>query len=112
STPRDNGMEFWQTETSQEGNMADPTMTSALTMVSLLQDHVITAQMNAWSWWAAIGPDVLDDPLRQNPALIQNGTRYKRGYALGNYSKFVRPGYWRIGATELPATNIRVSAFR
>jgi len=40
-------------------------------MAGLLQDHVITAQMNAWHYWATIGPAVLDDPLRQNPALIQ-----------------------------------------
>ena len=73
SAPRDNGKEFWQTETSQEGNAADATMTSALTMAALLQDHVITAQMNAWHYWATIGPATLDDPLRQNPALIQNG---------------------------------------
>ena len=112
SAPRDNGKEFWQTETSQEGNAADATMTSALTMASLLQDHVITAQMNAWHYWATIGPGTLDDSLRQNPALIQNGVHLKRGYVLGQYAKFVRPGFWRVGATELPATGIRVSAFR
>ena len=112
SAPRDNGKEFWQTETSQEGNAADATMTSALTMAALLQDHVITAQMNAWHYWATIGPATLDDPLRQNPALIQNGVHLKRGYVLGQWAKFVRPGFWRVGATELPATGIRVSAFR
>jgi glucuronoarabinoxylan endo-1,4-beta-xylanase len=113
--PADNGKEFWETEVSQEKmplDTPDPTMTSALTMVAMIHDHLLTTQMNAWNWWASIGPEVLDDPVRQNPALIQNGTKYKRAYALGNFAKFIRPGWTRLGATELPATGIRVSAYR
>jgi hypothetical protein len=51
------------------------------------------------------------DPNRQNPALIQNGTRYKRAYAMGNYSKFVRPGFNRVEASPSDADDILVSAY-
>jgi len=113
--PKDNGKEFWETEVSQEKSpqdTPDPTITSALTMVSMIHDHIITSQMNAWNWWATIGPETLDDPVRQNPALIQNGVKYKRAYALGNFAKFIRPGWVRLATTEKPATNIRVSGYR
>jgi len=38
-----------------------------------------------------------------------NPTYY--GYALGQYSKFVRPGYVRANATASPTSNIYLSAF-
>ncbi len=37
---------------------------------------------------------------------------FKRGYAFGNWSKFVRPGFQRIGATEKPAGGVLVEAYR
>jgi glucuronoarabinoxylan endo-1,4-beta-xylanase len=118
SVPRDNDMFFWQTEISQENfeprDYPDPTMTSALTMVRMVHDHLTKLWMGAWNWWnlTAVTENYEDDPNRQNPALIQNGERFKRAYALGNYAKFVRPGFKRVEATPSPATDILVSAYR
>jgi glucuronoarabinoxylan endo-1,4-beta-xylanase len=36
----------------------------------------------------------------------------KRAYVLGQYAKFVRPGYYRIDATRQPQTGVSVSAFQ
>src|SRR5699024_156278 len=36
----------------------------------------------------------------------------KRGYCMAQFSKFVRPGYIRIGATETPADGVSVSAYK
>ena len=49
---------------------------------------------------------------RENPALIQPDATlgepymFKRGYAFGNWSKFVRPGFQRIAATDKPAGGV------
>jgi glucuronoarabinoxylan endo-1,4-beta-xylanase len=124
--PAENGKAFWQSEWSQEnpkGDTPDPSMTSAIDMVKHLHDHMATANMNAWSWWAIyISADALasaDTPkVRENPALIQPDASYgasymfKRGYALGNWSKFVRPGFQRIGATEKPTGGVLIEAYR
>ncbi|HKO46152.1 MAG TPA: carbohydrate-binding protein [Polyangiaceae bacterium] len=113
SAPRDNGKEFWQTETSQEGNAADPGMNSAIDMLLMLQDHLTVANMNAWHYWAlTIDQGSLNDPQRMNPALMQAGVKYKRGYALGNFAKFVRPGFKRIEATRKPVGAVSVTAFK
>lgn len=42
----------------------------------------------------------------------EDGTISKRGYCMAHFSKFVRPGYIRIGATENPASGVSVSAFK
>jgi glucuronoarabinoxylan endo-1,4-beta-xylanase len=116
SAPHDNGKEFWETEISQERfptDTPDPSMTSAITMLRMMHDHLTVANMNAWHWWALIHTEnPITDPARQNPALIQAGVTFKRAYALGNFAKFVRPGMVRIAATASPATDILVSAYR
>jgi glucuronoarabinoxylan endo-1,4-beta-xylanase len=116
SVPHDNGKEFWETEISQErfpNDTPDPSMTSAITMLRMMHDHLTVANMNAWHWWALIHTEnPITDPARQNPALIQAGVTFKRAYALGNFAKFVRPGMVRMGATASPATDILVSAYR
>jgi glucuronoarabinoxylan endo-1,4-beta-xylanase len=116
SVPHDNGKEFWETEISQErfpNDTPDPTMTSAITMLRMMHDHLTVANMNAWHWWALMHTEnPISDPARQNPALIQAGVIFKRAYALGNFAKFVRPGMVRVTATASPATDILVSAYR
>ncbi len=124
--PQQNGKEFWETEWSQEnmnGDTPDPSMTSALDMAQHIHDHLTIANMNAWNWWAIyITADDLKSgdqaKVRENPALIQpdknmgDSYMFKRGYALGNWSKFVRPGFQRIGATDHPTGGVLVEAYR
>ena len=124
--PQQNGKAFWQTEWSQEnakGDTPDPTMTSAIDMMKKMHDHLTISNMNAWNWWAIyISPDALgsadEKKVRQNPALIQpdknmdKSYMFKRGYALGHWSKFVRPGFQRIEATDHPTDGVLVEAYR
>ena len=98
-------------------------MTSAIDMMKRLHDHMVVSNLNAWNWWAIyISADALasaDMPkIRQNPALIQpdasfgESYMFKRGYALGNWSKFVRPGFQRIAATDKPTGGVLIEAYR
>ena len=126
SKPRDNGKRFWETEWSQEnvkGDTPDPTMTSAVDMMKHIHDHLTVANMNAWNWWAVyITPDGLESAdtqkVRQNPALIQpdknmdRSYMFKRGWALAHWSKFVRPGFQRIGATDHPNPGVLIEAYK
>jgi glucuronoarabinoxylan endo-1,4-beta-xylanase len=49
-----------------------------------------------------------------NEGLIgpEGATIPKRAYMVGNYSKFVRPGFYRIDATPAPQAGIEISAFK
>jgi glucuronoarabinoxylan endo-1,4-beta-xylanase len=124
--PQQNGKPFWQAEWSQEnmkGDTPDPTMTSAIGMMKKLHDHMVISNMNAWNWWAIyISKDALasadEKKVRQNPALMQpdasmgEAYMFKRGYAFGHWSKFVRPGFQRIAATDKPTGGVLVEAYR
>jgi len=121
--PQDHGKSFWQTEWSQEnpsGDTPDPSMNSAIDMAKHIHDHMVTTEMNAWNWWAIYitADGYKDNPTRQNPAFIQPDKdmgppyMFKRGYAFGNWSKFVRPGFHRIGATDHPLSSILIEAYR
>ena len=122
SLPRDNHLFFWQTEVSWESfnegpnvnDTPDPGMKTALWMVKMLHSHLTQLWMNSWSYWnlTAVEDDYADDTKRKNPALIQDGVKFKRAYVMGNYSKFVRPGFLRVEATPAPATDLYVSAYK
>ena len=120
--PKDHGKSFWETEWSQEnqnGDTPDPTMVSAIDMAEHMHEHLTVTEMNAWNWWAIyITEDGLNDDKRLNPAFIQpDATKgqpymFKRGYTFGNWSKFVRPGFHRIGATDHPTSGVLIEAYR
>ena len=120
--PQKAGKSFWETEWSQEnskGDTPDPSMTSALVMAQRMHSDLVTTGMNAWNWWAIyITEDGLNDNTRLNPAFIQpdatKGAPYmfKRGYAFGNWSKFVRPGFQRLNASDNPNNGVYTEAYR
>jgi O-glycosyl hydrolase len=124
--PRENNKGFWETEWSQEnanGDTPDPTMKSALWMMKVMHTHLTKLNMSAWNWWAiTISAAALKDAdkpkIRQNPALIQPDEKmdksymFKRGWAFGHWSKFVRPGFKRIGATDEPVSGVLIEAYR
>ena len=120
--PQKAGKSFWETEWSQEnskGDTPDPSMTSALVMAKQMHTDLVTSNLNAWSWWAIyITEDGLNDNTRLNPAFIQpdatKGAPYmfKRGYAFGNWSKFVRPGFQRLNASDNPNNGVYTEAYR
>jgi glucuronoarabinoxylan endo-1,4-beta-xylanase len=120
--PQKAGKSFWETEWSQEnamGDTPDPSMTSALVMAQRMHGDLVKSGLNAWNWWAIyINEDGLNDNTRLNPAFMQpdatKGAPYmfKRGYTFGNWSKFVRPGFLRLNASDNPNTGVFTEAYR
>jgi glucuronoarabinoxylan endo-1,4-beta-xylanase len=101
---------LWETEVS-DGNAADATMTSALTYSQQIHNW-LTANgnnsANAWFYYTMVNSSGSG-----NWGLVQsNGTIRKLAYAIGNWSKFVRPGWVRIDATATPQSGVYVSAFK
>src|SRR5579883_153859 len=103
------GKAFWETEISDTKSVgADPGMGSALVVAQLINDALVQANVNAWHyWWLRPNLGTSD-----NSALWDNTAGWtKRLYVMGNYSRFVRPGYYRVGATATPNQNVSVTAF-
>ena len=105
------GMTSWETEVSQIGGDFDGSITNAIYWARRIHLFMTSAQANAWHYWWFIsgGPD--------NQGLTDtNGVPAKRMYALGQFARFVRPGFYRInvtnntGATEISAYKDSLSA--
>ena len=105
----------WMSETS--GGSTDPgDIGDALKWAFQIHGHLVNAESNAWDWW--IGTEPHPPASGDGQALIYldapNGvfTATKRLYSIGNFSRFIRPGYQRIGATANPSIGVFTSAYR
>jgi hypothetical protein len=63
---------------------------------------MVTGNFNGYTYWWITWP---------NGLATGTGTIYQRAYAIGQFSKYIRPGYFRVDATETPASNLSVSAY-
>ncbi|WP_315821444.1 glycoside hydrolase [Paraflavitalea speifideaquila] len=118
-----NGLTFWQTEYcilgdnegEISGNKRDTGMQSALYLARTLHTDLAIANAAAWQWWLAISPYDYKDGLIYIDKSKTDGNYYdsKMLWALGNYSRFIRPGMQRVAAS-FPATTTDcfVSAYR
>ncbi len=99
------GKDIWMTEVyvpNSEANSADR-FPEALQVSENIHNGLVVGNMNAYVWWYI---------RRQYGPMKEDGTISKRGYCMAQYSKFVRPGYVRVDATEQPAKDVYVSAYR
>ena len=91
---------LWETEVSTF-DAFDGSITNALYWANRIHLFMTAAQVNAWHYWWLI-PDNPD-----NEGLADtSGNPAKRMYVLGNYSRFVRPNYYRIGVSNNAFTSI------
>ncbi|WP_052235076.1 MULTISPECIES: glycoside hydrolase family 30 protein [Xanthomonas translucens group] len=107
ATPKDDplarskGKSLWMTEhyTDNTDGNAWP---SALGVASELHKSM-AANYSAYIWWY----------IRRSYGLItEGGTVSKRGYAMAQYARFVRPGAKRIDATAAPYSDVAVTAYK
>jgi glucuronoarabinoxylan endo-1,4-beta-xylanase len=105
------GKKVWQTEMSTLGATNDPGIGDALVEAKRIHDWLTVANANAWNhWWLATDKantrEALIDLTMTNPPTYSVN---KRLWGMGNFARFVRPGWVRIGAT---AGDVPVTAFK
>jgi len=74
---------------------------------------LVIGNFNQYTWWyikRSYGL-IMGDNVSSIPS-SEVGKITKRGYLLSQYSRFVRPGFVRVGATNNPEANVYVSAFK
>jgi glucuronoarabinoxylan endo-1,4-beta-xylanase len=96
--------ELWMTEVYVPNSDHDADLwPEAIEVAVNMHNALVIGGMNAYVWWyirRSYGP------------MKENGNISKRGYMMAQFSKFVRPGAVRIDATEFPANNVYVSAYK
>ncbi len=105
------GLKFWQTElcimsNDQEiggGGGYDFTMKTALYVARVIHHDLVFADAESWSWWRAVGEDYKDGLIRvYSPDHLKSGYAVdsRLMWALGNYSRFIRPGAVRYDVSS------------
>jgi glucuronoarabinoxylan endo-1,4-beta-xylanase len=99
SPPAGNTHAVWETSAS-DGGGGD--IGTAIGDAQAIYAAVTTGGASAWHyWWFS---QLLSGGDENNPP--------KRVYALGNFSKFVRPGYQYVGTTGLVPSGVQLTAFK
>jgi glucuronoarabinoxylan endo-1,4-beta-xylanase len=103
------GKEFWQTEIYDPiTDVEDTGITSGLRICKLIHEALTVANMNAWHYWW-----IKPCSGCYNGALWAATNRpTKRLWVMGNWSRFVRPGFVRVDAPTAPASGLSLTAFR
>jgi glucuronoarabinoxylan endo-1,4-beta-xylanase len=101
---------IWETEVSgvmywpEQGASTD--IKNGIAVAGWIHSALTVGEASAWLyWWYEASGD--------NEGLLIKGSSAltKRCYALGNYSKFVRPGYTRVGITGAIPADVLLSAY-
>ena len=95
------GKELWMTEhitTTDSANI----WSRAIPVGKEIND-CMNANMSAYVWWYIV---------RFYGPIDENGRVTKRGYVMSQFSKFIRPGYYRIECDPSPQRNVYVTSYR
>ena len=105
------GKEYWETEVDTgtgTGDSSGDGIASALKMATTIHNDLTKANLNAWHlWWlynASGNGGCLYD--------TTNNVWTKRLWVLGNYARFVRPGYMRVSTSGTVPSGVYVSAYQ
>jgi glucuronoarabinoxylan endo-1,4-beta-xylanase len=101
----------WQTEMCgtkwwpEQGPSTD--INNGIVVAGWIHDALVKGEASAWLWWWYKSSSAGNSGL-----LLSDGTDTKRHWTLGNYSKFIRPGYSRVNITgDIPA-GVLLSAYK
>ena len=111
-------VKYWQSEycilsgeDNTDGNGRDLGINSALYIARVIHTDLAIGNASSWQWWLGVSPSDYKDGLvyvtdvngnmGELPATKNDGLVFKSKmlWALGNYSRFVRPGMIRVDAS-------------
>jgi len=97
------GKERWMTEHYTDSTSDANAWPNALGVASEIHNAMVTGQFNAYTWWyikRSYGP------------ISTSGAATKRGWCMAHFSKFIRPGFYRVDATASPVSGVSLSAYK
>jgi len=104
------GKEYWETEVDTgraSGDSTGDSIASALLMATTMHDDLTKPNVNAWHhWWvynaSGNGGNLFD---------TTTNVWTKRLWVMGNFSRFVRPGFKRVSTSGTPPSKVLISAY-
>jgi glucuronoarabinoxylan endo-1,4-beta-xylanase len=109
---KNKGKDVWMTEhylvpTGSGGTT--PVMADAISMAEEIHNSMTVADYNAYVWWQ--GPSYPANKSPQEHLIDASANPTYFGLAMAQFSRFVRPGYFRYNATPTPVTGVYLSAY-
>ncbi len=109
----DSPKEIWMTEF---GPLSSATLTWAQALTTYgesIHNSMVTGQYNAYVYWGLFGASSGTCATSAGTCgLVDDaGSVQPMGYVMGQYSKFIQPGYVRVSATATPVSGVYVSAY-
>jgi len=98
---KNHGKDVWMTETTYNNanGASQPSISDAINAAVLYHQSMAVAQYNAYVYW-------------WTPLMLNGNSPNLDAYALGQYSKFVRPGYVMTGANNNPTNGVYVTSYK
>jgi glucuronoarabinoxylan endo-1,4-beta-xylanase len=107
TVPMSSAKPIWETEVSTFDSFSAD-IGNGLRVAKLVHDAIIIGNAQAWTYWWLIGQGTDNEGLMGSNGKPSNT---KRMFTVGNFSKFVRPGFVRVGTTGGPTT-LLLSAYK
>lgn len=101
---------LWMSEWTEMQEGRDAGMESALFMAGTIHDDLTVPNVTSWQYWIAVSKYQYRDGLIYVDPLDRRVTPAKRLWVLGNYARFVRPGFVRLETSG--GEPLQVTAFR
>jgi glucuronoarabinoxylan endo-1,4-beta-xylanase len=101
---------IWETEASgvmsstQAGPSSD--ISNGLAVAKWVHDAIVTGGASAWHYWWLVSLNDDNEGL-----LLMGGGTTKRLYTVGNFSKFIRPGFVRVDAAGAIPSGVSLTAY-
>jgi len=126
-TVRKYNVEYWQSEYSMLGDGfreekagARSAMDCALFLSKVIHTDLTVGNATAWQFWNAYEPGKAEENTRYYLIALQPKPDFKDGeftatknlWALGHFSRFIRPGMVRLVTEKLEDTSLQISTFK
>lgn len=115
------GLEYWQSEYcilgdndgEINGDKRDLSINAGLYVAKVIYEDLAGANASAWQWWIAVSAYDYKDGLVYVDKNATDGNYHdsKMLWAMGNYSRFIRPGMQRVDF-QSSSNELHVSAFK
>ena len=104
------GKDVWMTEhLLVPANNSSPVMADALTLAEEIHNSMTVADYNAYVYWQ--GPSYPSNKTPQEHLIDASANPTYYGLAMAQFSRFIRPGYYRYNATATPVSGVYLSAY-
>jgi glucuronoarabinoxylan endo-1,4-beta-xylanase len=108
-----NGGHLWASEVDASETTYNSAMTGTdggLVLAQAIHSYLTAQNVSGFEWWElAYYSDITPPNAGYTDSNFNPSSRY---YVVGNWSKFVRPGWVRIDATVNPVSGVYVTAFK